>query len=73
MARKVRSATPIKPPSIALTPPLRVSVAEGARLLSISRALLYQRITAGKIAVIKDSKRTLIAMDELRRYSNAGY
>ena len=50
-------------------PPLRVGVPESARLLGISRSLLYLRIARGHISVVKDGQRTLIGMDELRRYS----
>lgn len=48
--------------------PLRVSTPEAARLIGISRANLYKKILAGQIAAQKDGRRTLITVEELRRY-----
>ena len=52
-------------------PPIRLEVVEAAAWLRISRALLYQRIKAGKISVVKDGHRTFIAVAELQRYASA--
>ncbi|MCC7059616.1 MAG: helix-turn-helix domain-containing protein, partial [Burkholderiaceae bacterium] len=48
--------------------PLRVGVLDAARVIGISRASLYKKILAGEIVVQKDGRRTLVAVDELRRY-----
>jgi excisionase family DNA binding protein len=49
--------------------PLRVSVPEAARLLSIGRSQVYKRIASGALAAVRDGDRTLVPMAELRRYS----
>ncbi len=48
--------------------PLRVGVPEAGRIIGLSRATLYKKILAGEIAVQKDGRRTLVAVEELRRY-----
>lgn len=48
--------------------PLRFDIAEAARTLRISRALLYRRIRSGEIAVQHDGRRAFVTAAELRRY-----
>lgn len=48
--------------------PLRVGVNEAARILGISRATLYKHLKAGTLRAVKDGKRTLLTMAELRAY-----
>jgi hypothetical protein len=47
--------------------PLLHSVVAACSLLGIGRTLLYAKIGAGEIAVVKIGKRTMIADDEIRR------
>lgn len=47
---------------------LRFEVREAARILRISRALLYKRISDGAIKPQKDGARTYITSAELERY-----
>jgi excisionase family DNA binding protein len=49
-------------------PELRFGIIEAARILRMSRALLYQRINAGRIQIHKDGRRTYITAAELHRY-----
>lgn len=58
----------IAPLTIETIAPLRVGVLDAARVIGISRASLYKKILAGEIAVQKDGRRTLVAVEELRRY-----
>lgn len=51
-----------------ISPPLRHEIDEAARLLRISRALLYRRIRDGAIRAHKDGARTFISAAELARY-----
>jgi hypothetical protein len=53
---------------LATLPPLRFEVREAARILRISHALLYKRISAGAIKPQKDGARTYITRVELERY-----
>jgi excisionase family DNA binding protein len=48
--------------------PIRVSIAEAAALLRMSRAQLYNRINDGAIQSQKDGARTYITRSELERY-----
>jgi excisionase family DNA binding protein len=48
--------------------PIRVSIAEAAALLRMSRAQLYNRINDGAIKSHKDGARTYITRSELERY-----
>jgi excisionase family DNA binding protein len=57
--------------SIESLPQLRFAIGEVARILRISRATLYQRITAGLIATQKDGRRTFVTATELQRYVNS--
>ena len=50
------------------TLPLAVSIEEAARMLGISRTLLYDEIKAGRIKTKKIGSRTIIEVEELRRY-----
>jgi excisionase family DNA binding protein len=60
---------PILPTAIGLAPsPIRVSIAEAAALLRMSRAQLYNRINDGAIKSHKDGARTYITRSELERY-----
>jgi excisionase family DNA binding protein len=58
------------PPTI----PFAVSINEAARLMGISRALIYQLINAGKLDVVKIGTRTVIRTDVIQRFlaANAG-
>ena len=47
----------------------RYDVQEAAQYLRISRAKLYNDVTAGLIKVIKDGKRTLVPGSEIARRS----
>ena len=49
--------------------PLRVGVRDAARVLGISQSQTWKRIASGEITVVKDGARTLVTMQELRRYS----
>jgi hypothetical protein len=49
-------------------PVLRVEIAEAARILRMSRAQLYNRISDGAIRTQKDGARTYITYRELQRY-----
>lgn len=49
-------------------PSLRFEVWEAARILRISRALLYHRIHEGSLRPQKDGARTYITQAELERY-----
>ncbi|MCC6379950.1 MAG: helix-turn-helix domain-containing protein [Burkholderiales bacterium] len=48
--------------------PLRVSTPAAAQMIGISRATLYKKILRGEIQVQKDGRRTLVTVEELRRY-----
>ena len=50
------------------TEPLRVGVIEAARIIGVSRTRLYEHISEGNIHSIKDGKRTLFTMAELRAF-----
>jgi excisionase family DNA binding protein len=52
----------------AALPNLRFEVSEAARILRISRALLYNRIHEGSLRPQKDGARTYITQAELERY-----
>ena len=49
-------------------PALRFEVVEAARLLRMSRAQLYNRVSKGSIKPQKDGARTYFTRDELERY-----
>ena len=51
--------------------PLRFAVAEAAKILRMSRAQLYIRISEGSIRPQKDGARTYITRSELERYVNS--
>jgi excisionase family DNA binding protein len=50
------------------TVPFAVSVAEAARLIGVSRALIYQLVAAGKLDVVKIGTRTVIRTDVIQRF-----
>jgi excisionase family DNA binding protein len=52
-------------------PHLRFEITEAAKILRISRATLYERISSGLISVHKDGRRTFITTSELERYVNS--
>lgn len=56
-----------EPPALSL-PSLRFEISEAARILRISRALLYNRIQEGSLRPQKDGARTYITQAELERY-----
>lgn len=49
-------------------PPLRISITQACRVLGLSRATIYGRITEGKLRVHKDGGRTFVSHIELARY-----
>ena len=48
--------------------PLRVSVEEAARIIGVSRSVIYKHMKAGTLRAVKDGSRTLFTMTELRGY-----
>jgi excisionase family DNA binding protein len=48
--------------------PLRVGVEEAARIIGISRSVIYKHMKAGTLRAVKDGSRTLFTMTELRAY-----
>jgi excisionase family DNA binding protein len=54
-------------PAMAIEP-LRVSVEEAARIIGISRSVIYKHMKAGILLAVKDGSRTLFTMTELRAY-----
>ena len=48
--------------------PLRVGVEEAARIIGISRSVIYKNMKAGTLRAVKDGSRTLFTMAELRAY-----
>jgi excisionase family DNA binding protein len=48
--------------------PLRVSVEEAARIIGVSRSVIYKHMKAGTLRAVKDGTRTLFTMTELRGY-----
>jgi excisionase family DNA binding protein len=48
--------------------PLRVSVEEAARIIGVSRSVIYKHMKSGTLRAVKDGSRTLFTMTELRRY-----
>jgi excisionase family DNA binding protein len=57
-----------------LTVPFAVGITEAARLMGISRALVYQLINVGELEVVKIGTRTVIRTDVIQRFlaANAG-
>ena len=55
----------------AVTPALRFGVVEAARMLRMSRAQLYNRISDGALRPQKDGARTYFTRVELERYVSA--
>jgi excisionase family DNA binding protein len=49
--------------------PILVSVADGARMLSLCRATFYKLLNTGEVRAVKHGRRTLIPVDELRKYA----
>ena len=49
-------------------PQLRFEIVEAARILRMSRAMLYERIRAGQIKAQRDGRRRYITAVELQRY-----
>jgi excisionase family DNA binding protein len=48
--------------------PLRVGVEEAARIIGVSRSVIYKHLKAGTLRAVKDGSRTLFTMTELRAY-----
>ena len=65
MKEKVDSVSEI------VVPALRFGVAEAARMLRMSRAQLYNRISDGALKPQKDGSRTYFTRAELERYVSA--
>lgn len=53
-------------------PQLRYPLTDVAKILHLSRATLYERIKAGKLAIHKDGRRSFVSASELRRYVGDG-
>jgi len=51
-----------------LTVPFAVGINEAARLMGVSRALVYQLISAGELEVVKIGTRTVIRTDVIQRF-----
>lgn len=49
-------------------PQLRFEITEAARILRLSRAILYERIRLGELKAQKDGRRRYITAIELQRY-----
>jgi excisionase family DNA binding protein len=49
----------------------RHKLLDAAKLLGISRARLYERISEGAITVVKDGRATFITSAEIMRYAKA--
>lgn len=54
-----------------LLPSLRYDIAEAARILRMSRASLYKRISEGEISIHKDGRRSYVGVAELERYARS--
>jgi predicted DNA-binding transcriptional regulator AlpA len=65
MKEKAESASEI------VVPALRFGVTEAARMLCMSRAQLYNRISDGALKPQKDGSRTYFTRAELERYVSA--
>lgn len=52
---------------------IRVSLAEGARLLSISKRMLEYRIAAKQIRTVRDGRRVFILISDLRSYARTNH
>ena len=65
---KEKSVDPVRE---ATTPALRFEVVEAARMLRMSRAQLYNRISDGTLKPQKDGSRTYFTRSELERYMSA--
>jgi excisionase family DNA binding protein len=52
---------------------IRVSISESARLLSIGKRMLEHRIANKEITTVRDGRRVLILMSELRRYARTNH
>jgi excisionase family DNA binding protein len=48
--------------------PLRYTLDQAARIVGLTRSVLYLRINAGEIAVHKDGRRVFVTATELDRY-----
>lgn len=49
--------------------PILVSVAEAAKMINCCRASFYKKLNSGEIRAKKDGSRTVIPIEELRRYA----
>lgn len=61
------------PSSIDSDDRIRVSIKEGARLLSIGKRQLEYRIANKEISTVRDGRRNLILLSELRRYARTNH
>ena len=52
---------------------LRVSIEEAARLAAISKRMVEYRIAQKAIRTVRDARRVLIEMSELRRYCRTNH
>lgn len=52
---------------------IRVSIKEAARLLSISKRMVEYRISEKELTTVRDARRVLLLMSELRRYARANH
>jgi excisionase family DNA binding protein len=72
-ARAARKRSGEPPPFQSFIGKPRYSVAEASELLGISRALAWQRIKAGKLAVVRDGKRSFVTNEEVARYARESH
>ena len=53
-----------------MTEPIAVSIPEATRLSGVGRSTIYSEVKAGSNKVRKIGRRTIIAMDDLRKWLN---
>lgn len=51
-----------------MTEPIAVSIPEATRLSGVGRSTIYSEVKAGSLKVRKIGRRTIIAMDDLRKW-----
>jgi excisionase family DNA binding protein len=48
--------------------PLATSIKNGAAILGVSRAFLYEEIKRGHLQIVKAGSRSLLTFEEIKRY-----
>lgn len=59
---------PIQPQRSLPIQPLRFEIEAAAQMLGISRSRLYEHIKDGRIELQKDGARSLVTLEELKRF-----